>query len=108
MSTQRNDKVWIGLFGVIDLTGGAVLDGDRGAFVNALAVAKNEAEFVTRVKKTLAETSLDVFEVEDVEPLADRSQRLELSHDILALGDRAAETGEVVFDSFHTWTESDA
>lgn len=63
---------WTGVFQVKSLPGCDVLDGDNGAFVNVVALAKDERHFKDLVLDTMNEYDLEVIGVEDLHFVDDR------------------------------------
>lgn len=101
--------VWIGMVGVSCLPGDDVFGGNQGAFVTALAPAKNAAEFHTVVTAALGNLQLIAVEFEDVQPFGERERdHGPLDVELTELRDEAHRTGAACFSTFHTYPHEDA
>jgi hypothetical protein len=98
--------VWIGLVGVTPQRGAkrVLSAAAKGAFVNALAYAADEAEYKTAVEQALAGLGLAAHEFEDVETLSERTSKWEVDDELRLLADEVATTGDVRFGTFHNYT----
>jgi hypothetical protein len=93
----------VGLLHVRPRAGGDLLEGDAGAFTNAVAVAPDETAFRIRVALFFANLGFDVLEIDDLERLADRQETYHVPQAILDLAASAQTSGEVEFDSYFTY-----
>lgn len=101
MSISRD--VWVGLVELRPQPGNAVFGRGAGAFANAITTAVNEAEYRALVSDFFARDGFEAFSFEDIEPLYIRQRSFEVPRKILELAARAAETGEVQFDTFRIY-----
>lgn len=111
ITTARNDtamkkRVWVGLVGVTPQPGATkVLSAAaKGAFVNALAYAADEAEYKTAVEQALGGLGLTPYEFEDVETFSERISKWEVDEALRDLADEVVATGDVRFGTFHNYT----
>ena len=105
MSVDR--CVWVGLVGVGPLPTNTNLDGAKGAYVNALALASNVEDFQQAVRIALDQLALFAFEFEDVELFDNRSERMKLDKDLYALAHEVRQAGAVRFGEFHRFAALD-
>jgi hypothetical protein len=98
--------VWIGLVGVTPRPGADCVlnDAAKGAFVNVLAYATNEAEFRSEVEQALHDLGLTAHEFEDIERFAERLAKWEVDDELQALADEVEATQGVRFGTFHNYT----
>jgi hypothetical protein len=98
--------VWIGLVGVMPRsdTEKVLSDAAKGAFVNALAYAADEAEYKNAVERALGELGLTAYEFEDVETFSARTSKWEVDEGLRVLADDVSATGGVRFGTFHTYS----
>lgn len=106
-SVRQQRKVWVGLVGVMPKPGNSCLEGAKGAYTNAVAIASNADEFKRLVKYALRQMNLFPFEFEDLEPIEARASRVFLKKEIRALAYRASASGQVCFDKFHRFKRLD-
>ena len=105
--TTRNDRtVWIGLVEIATRPAQpSPLIGDaKGGFCKMLAWARNVEEFKEQVTKALNHYHLDFVDMEEVEPFADRENRIPMGKVL----HRTAEEVEVTkmvrfFKTIHTF-----
>jgi hypothetical protein len=102
-----DECVWIGLVGVGPLPTNTNLDGAKGAYVNALALAATVEDYQRAVNIALDQLALFAFEFEDVERFDNRSERMTLDADICVLADEARQSGHVRFGEFHRFAALD-
>jgi hypothetical protein len=99
--------VWVGLVEVRPLPGNEMLEGDPGAFANALTVAADAEDFCTRAANFFRGAGFEVVSFESVEPLAARARGVALPDEMAALGETARSTSEVQFDTYFTYRSAD-
>jgi hypothetical protein len=99
--------VWIGLVGVGPLTGNVCLEGSKGAYVNALALASTSEEYRETVTEWLKQLALFPFEFDEIERFEDRLARVKLGEDLCALAGETRRSGRVTFDHFHRFMNLD-
>jgi hypothetical protein len=96
-------EVWIGLISVTPRPGSQELPPDRGAYVNALAIASSRWEFIDRVREALLPLHLQLEEAEDVEPFSVRLASHVVDEDLRQLANDMSTTTAVRFGTFHTF-----
>jgi hypothetical protein len=99
--------VWVGLVEVRPLLGNETLEGDPGAFANALSLATDAADFRLRASAFFRGEEFEVVAFEHVERLEARGAGTPLPDEMVRLGERARETGEVQFDTYFTYRALD-
>jgi hypothetical protein len=99
--------VWVGLVEVRPLPGNETLEGDPGAFANALSLAANADDFRTRASNFFRGEDFEVVSFERVERLEERGEGNPLPDEIVRLGELARETAEVQFDTYFTYRSAD-
>jgi hypothetical protein len=106
MAARANREVWIGLVEVVPEEGNDVLEGAPGAYANVLATAASVEDYMAVTAPALLRHGLLAIGVDDPEPLRDRRSRVQLSDEILDLGERARK-GDVVWDTFYVFEAED-
>ena len=101
-------EVWIGLVRVRPRPKSDILEFDKGAYVNVLAFASNETDYLAQVKKALKQYALTLEETEDVEPFSQRKTKYELSKELYRLAQETSATQEVRVGVFHTFPLDDS
>lgn len=96
-------QVWIGMVQVEPHEGNDVLEGAVGAFVNALAIAEDEAEWREKTRGALEEIGLDLKNTEDVEPFWSREHSANPNEKLREEAEQVRLTGEVRFGSFQAF-----
>lgn len=103
MPEERPDReVWIGLVEVVPDEASDALEGALGAFANVLALANSVDDYMAATAPALLSRGLIAVGVDDPEPLRERQLRVQLSDEIVSLGDQAR-SGAVVWDTFHSF-----
>jgi hypothetical protein len=103
MTEQDGEReLWIGLVEVTADEGNDIFDGAPGAYTNVLALASSVEDYMAVTAPALLRAGVVAVGVDDPEALRVRQSRAELSDDILALSERAAQ-GEVVWTTFHVF-----
>ena len=100
-------RVWIGLVGVTPQLGAkkVLSAAAKGAFVNALAYAADEAEYKSAVERALGGLGLTACDFEDVETFSERTSKWEVDEVLRDLADEVGATGAVRFGTFHNYTD---
>jgi len=98
--------VWIGLVGVAPLPGArrVLSTASKGAYVNALAHAADEAEFRAAVEHALVGLGLTAYEFEDVEKFIARTSGWDVDEDLQDLAKEVSASQAVRFGTFHNYT----
>jgi hypothetical protein len=90
---------WIGLVGAAPASGS--VDPDlvdvAGVYVNAVAIAADEQEFMRHVTSTLAELDLEATEFENIEPLYIRMTHARPDPELMRLVDELSTDTPVLF-----------
>jgi hypothetical protein len=102
MAAEVNREVWIGLVEVVPEDGNDIFGGAPGAYANVLAVAASVDDYMAVTAPALLQEGLVAVGVDDPEPLRERRSRMQLSDEILDLGERARR-GDVVWDTFYVF-----
>ncbi len=97
--------VWIGVVGVRPIPGNTRLEGAEGAYVNALALVSNAADYELVVTRALRELEFSVFEFDDVETFADRVKTATIEDGLEELASVVRRTGRVQFGIFHRFSD---
>ena len=103
---EMEKYVSIGLVGVTPKPGAkrVLSAASKGAFVNALAYAADEAEYRSAVVRALEALGLTAHEFEDLETFAERSSKWNVDDSLRALAEEVSATGDVRFGTFHNYT----
>jgi len=96
-------QVWIGLVGVTPVSGKQILGDAKGAFVNALALVVDEAEYKHEVQEALHNLGLVAYEFEDVEAFRERVEKWCVDEEMQLLAEEVSVTGKVRFGIFHNY-----
>ena len=94
--------------GVRPRPGNQLLGDSRGAYVNVLALANDEPQFVEKATLALSALGFDIFEVEDVEPLQDRATRVLIDDELIRLAEEVRASGETQLGTFHAFQADDS
>jgi hypothetical protein len=100
-------EVWVGLVEIRPLPGNESLEGDPGAFANAVSLAADANDFRTRAANFFLGEDFEVVSFERVERLAERGAVHTLPDEIARLGELARETAAVEFDRYFTYRSLD-
>ena len=95
--------VWIGVVGVVPREGCELLAPQRGAFVNFLTLANNEAEYRDKVAGTLSDYLLELLEFQDVRPFSSADEPSREIVSIAAELEEGRNPQHVRFATFHTF-----
>jgi hypothetical protein len=83
-------------------------DDGKGAYVNIVAWASSELEFADRVKQTMPELDCLLLELEGIKPLEKRMEEPDYPEELITMRTTAQrQPKDVVFGTFHTWTQRD-
>ncbi len=102
MNKNVNIK-WIGLAKVIVLNESDIFDGDKAAYSNALAFAKNKIEFRKQVKNKLYSMDLKLVRLQEAEAYTVRLKKYKVSSEITKIASRLSEYNKIEFSTFHTY-----
>ncbi len=98
-----NKNIYIGLIEVFAEEDNSLLEKGIIAFVNILAIAGNEEEYIFKVKEAINYYGLTLNKIEDVELLEDRKKHFEVSDELLDLSDNLNDEINLRFGTFHTF-----
>ena len=94
---------------MVPLEGCRFLGSSKGAFANVMAWAESQTEFRARVDRALADIGLALVELEDCELFTERHARSEVGAALLTMENTLrTQPDDVVFGTFHKWTQTDA
>jgi hypothetical protein len=96
-------EVWMARIVVVPCEGCDLLDPDKGAYVNVLALATNEQECRVKIAAAMNHYHLEVVEVEDVFLFSDSS---DASAELAGIAQELEESGNlkhVRFETLHTF-----
>jgi hypothetical protein len=83
-------------------------DGGKGAYVNVVASVGSESEFTERVKRIVATLDCILLELDGVQPLEKRMEQPDCPEELITMRSTAQrQPADLVFGTFHIWTESD-
>jgi len=98
-------QTWIGLVLLKPLEGNYTLEDAKGAYVNTLAWATGEQDFVDQVEAIFSSLGFEVEEIEALEPFDARRQKADVPDDLNQLADEVEKTKEARFGVFHAFEE---
>lgn len=96
-------QLWIGLVSFLPSDWSDEFDGLKGAFVNAIAPAFDEDDFVRQVSAAAKELGLEIEEVKNFEPYLDRMRNFEVAEELRDVAKQAELDKNVGFGTFHTY-----
>lgn len=101
---EETKEVWIGLLGIKPLPGNDLLSpGALGAYVQTLAWASSQNEYLAEIGKALKDYGFSLEEYNDLEPIAVRSRKMQLEDPILKLASEVRATKNVRFGIFNNY-----
>jgi hypothetical protein len=106
MPAGPNREVWIGLVEVVPEEGNDIFDGAPGAYANVLAIAASAEDYMAVTAPALLREGVIAVGVDNPEPLRERRSKVQVSDEILDLGERARK-GDVVWDTFYVFETDD-
>ena len=77
--------------------------GAKGAYANALTLAKDVGEFVEKIKAELKTYGLELVEIEDAEKLEEWEASHDVSIEVRELADSIQDSTRVRFDAFYNY-----
>jgi hypothetical protein len=84
-------------------------DDGKGAYVNIVAWSDSASGFTQRVRYMASQLDCILLELERVKPLDERMDEPDFPEELITMRNTAHRQPEdVVFGTFHTWTQSDA
>jgi len=99
-----NETVWIALVHLKPKSGKSALpSGAKGAYTNALALAKDLAGFEEKIRKHAQDYGLELVDIEDAEPFEQRVRSYEVSVELKELADSIQNSPQVCFDAFYNY-----
>jgi hypothetical protein len=83
-------------------------DDGKGAYVNVVASVNSEAEFTERVERIVPTLDCILLELKSVQPIEKRMEEVDYPEELLTMRSTAQrQPSDLVFGTFHIWTESD-
>ena len=83
-------------------------DDGKGAYVNVVASVNSEAEFTERVERIVPTLDCILLELDHVQPLDKRMEEPDYPEELITMSSTAKrQPADLVFGTFHIWTESD-
>ena len=101
-----NLEVWIGLANVVPRANCELLGDDKGAYVNFLSLARDAGEFRTKVARACHYYKLDLIELEECQPFAERHFERDAAEELCEVADELTDPRHVRFGTFHTYPRS--
>jgi len=100
------ESLWVGL-AEVKPADAEVFAGAEGAYVWAVASAQSADDFRQLVATALAAQDVELADVEEVEPLLERSERTPLTRELAELAVEAARSRETAVGTFHVYEAED-
>jgi len=101
--TGNSKEIWVGLVGIRPDADNNMFEGSKGAYTNAVALAKDRVSYCAAVTRALKERKMAPFEFEDIEPLRVRTAHFEVPFNILSMAEQTEMDGMVRFGAFFTY-----
>jgi hypothetical protein len=98
--TRQTRTVWVGLAHAKPLADNQIVPEALGAYVTAVGIAQDQQEFLSTVRAALKDLAFELLSLEDNRELGTQNQA---NDQILKLGQAAALSGKVQFNTFHTY-----
>jgi len=84
-----------------------LLEGARGAFVNAVGPAPSSTEFEHRLRELVANLGFELIDLDDLELMSERQSKYALTEELREVADLSEASGEIELGSFHTYDDAD-
>ena len=97
------DDIWIGRAHVKPRPRSEVLGNVAGAYVVCVGLAHEIEGYFDLVVREMDKLGLDVIVIEDIEFLADRMKKFDVSEDVLDLAEKLDGENRILFNGFHTY-----
>lgn len=102
------ENIWIALVHVKPKSPkSAISRGAKGAYANAMALAKGHREFEEKVRKGVQDYGLELIEFEDAETFDERIAGREVSSELRALAESVENPDQIYFDAFYDYFSDD-
>jgi hypothetical protein len=83
-------------------------DDGKGAYVNVVARVSSESEFIERVKRIVPTLDCILLELDRAQPIEKRMEEPDYPEELITMRSTAQrQPTDLVFGTFHIWTESD-
>ncbi len=111
MNTQIDKQIkskkqkWIGLVHVKPKPNNDSLEGAKGAFVSAIALANDEMDFSGIVTDALNGYDFEVVAIEDIELFEKRIKKFPINQETIELAEKINEENFVEIGTFHSYIE---
>lgn len=96
-------NIWIGLLQVSSKSKNGILGSSLGAYVNVLALAENNNEFIDKVKDAVNELDLNFVDIEEIDLFTERRKKYKTNYNIIRLAKEVVKFKELRFGNFHTY-----
>jgi len=100
---MRNTDVWIGLVEVTPQLGNDALGSAKGAFVNVVALASTDRDYMQLVETTMAEYGFSIVKATDVARLDDWKKSNRLHPELARLAKGLTKESPIQFDEFQSY-----
>lgn len=85
----------------------ALSSGAKGAYANAVALARDRVEFEEKIRKGVLDYGLELTEFEDAETFRDRAETRDVSSELRALAESIESSERIYFDAFYDYFTDD-
>ena len=83
-------------------------DDGKGAYVNVVALVDSEAEFKERVERIVPTLDCILLELDHVKLIDERMEEPDSPEELITMRSTAKrQPADLIFGTFHIWTESD-
>ncbi len=83
-------------------------DDGKGAFVNVVASVNSEAAFTERVERIVPKLDCVLLELDHVQPIDERMEEPDSPEELITMRSTAQrQPADLVFGTFHIWTDND-
>jgi hypothetical protein len=83
-------------------------DDGKGAYVNVVASVNSKAEFTERVERIVPTLDCILLELDHVQPIDERMEEPDSPEELITMRSTAQrQPADLVFGTFHIWTDSD-
>lgn len=104
---SRPIQMWTALAHVMPREETDLLQGARGAFVNAIGPAQSSREFEKNLREVFAGLGFELIEIDDLEPLAVRESKREIPQELTEVAELSRATNQIHLGAFHAYEDAD-
>ncbi len=102
------ENLWIAMVHVKPKPQSSALSkGAKGAYANAIGMAKNVHEFEKQAREALRDMGLELVEFEDAQTFDERVEAHEVSNELWKLAESVENSDQVYFDAFYNYFTDD-